>query len=158
MSIKVKSFLAMAANCKSTEDAHALEQSLADAFSATLALGHLPRYNDDFAMEGGQAYAKFELNRVLSDHYITAIQPEIRHGKLVVVVATNRMRDGRGMQGSDWERVEGLDEDLIEPDEDQSIPMVANKARALALAHHAMLIERVGVPQRQALVAAKRSW
>lgn len=156
--MKVKTLLAQAEKCKTSADAAILLQALAQAFGATKALGHLQTWNEDYSMEGDQPYVKFELNHVISERYITCISPEIRHGKLVVIVVTNHMLDGLGMQSQSWEVVEGLDDDVIETEDDQTITAVANKAKTLALANHTELIERVGVVRKQAQIAARRSW
>lgn len=160
--MKAKSLLAQAAKCKTDADAHALLAALRDAFCATKALRHLGTYNDDASMEGDQPLVRFELNQKISDEYITMIRPEIRDGKLVVDVVTNRMTDGLGMQSKSWEVVDGLEDVLPRQDDDvengMTIAQLANLARDAAIANHADLIERVGVRRELALKVAKKSW
>ena len=156
--MKVKSLLAIAAKCKTPEDANKLMDTLRRVFANTRPVGHLPEYNAEAYMEGDQPFVRFELNKEISDHYITMIRPEIRHGKFVVVVVTNHMLDGLGMSSQSWAEVEGMD-DLIEADdEDRPISDLANRAKELAIINHARLIERVGVTYSNALKAAKKSW
>ena len=85
------------------------------------------------------------------------IRPEIRDGKLVIDVVTNRMLDGMGMSSQSWEAEEGM-EDTIEADDDRTIAELAQRAKELAIANHAQLIERVGVAHAVALEAAEKSW
>lgn len=156
--MKVKTILAMAAKCTTEEDARALQSKLSEAFESTRALGHLGAMNPESMMEDSGPYVKFELNQVISDHYITCIAPEIRDDKLTIVVVTNHMLDGLGLSSQEWSVVEGLDEDVIEATDDETISVLATKAKTLALANHAELISRVGVPTNQAKIAAKKSW
>lgn len=85
------------------------------------------------------------------------IRPEIRDGKLVIDVVTNRMLDGMGMSSQSWEAEEGM-EDTIEADDDRTIVDLAQRAKELAIANHAQLIERVGFAHAVALEAAEKSW
>ena len=85
------------------------------------------------------------------------IRPEIRDGKLVIDVVTNRMLDGMGMSSQSWEAEEGM-EDTIEADDDRTIVDLAQRAKELAIANHAQLIERVGVAHAVALETAEKSW
>lgn len=156
--MKVKTLLAMAAKCTTEKDAQTLLSKLSEAFEVTRALGHLGVMNQDFMMEDSGPYVKFELNHVISEHYITCIAPEVRDGKLSIVVTTNHMLDGLGLSSQSWSVVEGLEEDVIEAKDDQSISDLAKVAKMLALANHAELISRVGVLSQQAKIAAKKSW
>lgn len=101
---------------------------------------------------------QFELNRVISDHYITSIKPEIRNGELAIVVRTDFMKDGKGMGSRSYELVEGFDEEVIEASGEQTIEDLATRAKELAIADHRLLIERVGVPLAPAREAALASW
>lgn len=85
------------------------------------------------------------------------IRPEIRDGKLVVDVVTNHMLDGLGFSSQSWEPEEDMD-DTLEPGEDQTMADLAERAKMLAIANHAELIERVGVAHAVALDAAEKSW
>jgi len=159
--MKAKTLLAQAAKCTSAEDAQALLDTLKEAFCATKALRHLGTYNDDAIMEGDKPFVRFELNHKISDEYITMIRPEIRDGKLVVEVVTNRMLDGLGMQSQSWEAVEGLEDLLPRRDDDVenglTIAQLANQVRDAVIANHADLIERVGVARTLAIKVAKKS-
>ena len=92
--MKVKSFLAKAAKCKTQDDADKLLDTLERVFGNARPLAHLPRYNSEAYMEDNAPFVRFELNQEISEHYITMIRPEIRDGKLMVDVVTNRMLDG----------------------------------------------------------------
>ncbi len=102
-------------------------------------------------------FVSFELNREISDAYITMIRPEIRDGAFTVTVCTNRMLDNLGMSSKKWEAVDGMD-DLIEANEEQTINDICKHAVELAIADHRILIEQVGVPQSAAKIAAKKAW
>lgn len=155
--MKVKSLLAKAAKCKTQEDADKLLDTLERVFGNARPLAHLPQHNSEAYMEDGKPFVRFELNQEISEHYITMIRPEIRDGKLVVDVVTNRMLDGMGMSSQSWEAEDGM-EDTIEADDDRTIADLAKRAKELAIANHAQLIERVGVAHSVALDAAEKSW
>lgn len=131
--------------------------TLERVFGNARPLAHLPRYNSEAYMEDDAPFVRFELNQEISEHYITMIRPEIRDGKLVVDVVTNRMLDGMGMSSQSWEAEDGM-EDTIEADDDRTIADLAQRAKELAIANHAQLIERVGVAHSVALDAAEKSW
>ena len=155
--MKVKSLLARAAKCKTQDDADNLLSTLERVFGNARPLAHLPKYNSEAYIEDGTPFVRFELNQEISEHYITMIRPEIRDGKLVVDVVTNRMLDGMGMSSKSWEAEEGM-EDTIEADDDRTIADLAQRAKELAIANHAQLIERVGVAHSVALEAAEKGW
>lgn len=155
--MKVKSLLAKAAKCKTQADVDKLLDTLERVFGNAKPLAHLPQYNSEAYMEDDTPFVRFELNQEISEHYITMIRPEIRDGKLVVDVVTNRMLDGMGMSSQSWEAEEGM-EDTIEADDDRTIADLAQRAKELAIANHAQLIERVGVAHSVALDAAEKSW
>ncbi len=156
--MKVKSLLAKAAKCKTQEDADKLLDTLERVFGNARPLAHLPQYNSEAYMEDdNKPFVRFELNQEISEHYITMIRPEIRDGKLVIDVVTNRMLDGMGMSSQSWEAEEGM-EDTIEADDDRTIAELAQRAKELAIANHAQLIERVGFAHAVALEAAEKSW
>ena len=153
----VKSLLTKAVKCKIQADADDLLETLERVFGNTRPLSHLPQHNSEAYMEGDEPFVHFELNQEISQHYITMIRPEIRNGKLVVDVVTNRMLDGMGMSSQSWNAEEGM-EDTIEADDDRTIAELAQRAKELAIANHAQLIERVGVAHAVALEAAEKSW
>lgn len=155
--MKVKSLLAKAAKCKTQVDADKLLDTLERVFGNARPLAHLPRYNSEAYMEDNAPFVRFELNQEISEHYITMIRPEIRDGKLMVDVVTNRMLDGMGMSSQSWEAEDGM-EGTIEADDDRTITDLAQRAKELAIANHAQLIERVGVAHSVALDAAEKSW
>lgn len=160
--MKAKTLLAQAAKCTTQEDADNLLQVLKDAFCQSRALWHLSVYNEDAHMEGDKPFVRFELNHKISDKYITMIRPEIRAGKLVVDVVTNRMLDGLGMSSQSWEVVDGLEDVLPRRDDDvengMTIAQLATQAKLAAIANHAELIQEVGVPRTRALKVAKQCW
>ena len=156
--MKVKSLLAKAAKCKTQADADNLLNTLQRVFGNAKPVCHLGSFNSEAYMEGDKPFVHFELNQEISEHYITMIRPEIRDGKFVVVVITNHMLDGLGMNSKSWKTVEGLDEDVLEGDADRTVADMAQRAKELAIANHAQLIERVGVSHAVALEAAEKSW
>ena len=155
--MKVKSLLTKAVKCKIQADADDLLETLERVFGNARPLSHLPQHNSEAYMEGDKPFVHLELNQEISQHYITMIRPEIRNGKLVVDVVTNRMLDGTGMSSQSWNAEEGM-EDTIEADDDRTIADLAQRAKELAIANHAQLIERVGVVHSVALKVAKKSW
>lgn len=156
--MNVSTLLEQASQCKTEEDAAQLLQALQDAFCDEGPLSHLPMANPQSYMEGDAPFVNFELNRIISEYYITMIRPEIRDGELTVVIVTNHMKDGLGMGSQDWEVVEGLDEELIEARPEQTIEELATRAKELAIADHRLLIEQVGVSESNAQDAALKSW
>ena len=156
--MNVQTLLDKAAQCKTDSDAQDLCVAMQAAFTESGPLSHLPVYNPDFNMEDAGPYVQFELNRVISEYYITAIKPEIRDGKFAIVVRTSFMKDGLGMQSQNYETVEGFDDEVIDGEPDQTIEELAQRAKELALADHRLLIERVGVPESAAREAALVSW
>lgn len=155
--MKVKTILAKAAKCKTQADADKLLDILRDAFAAPKHLAHLLECNPEAYMEADKPFIHFELNKVISNHYITMIRPEIRDGVLVVIVITNHMLDGHGIQSHNHKPVEGMD-DMIEPTDDKTLAELARRAKELGIAHHSELIQRVGVPREHALPVAYKSW
>ena len=155
--MKVKSLLDKAAKCKTQDDAYKLLDTLQRVFGNARPLAHIPLYNIEAYMEGDKPFVRFELNKEISKHYVTMIRPEIRFGKLVVVVVTNRMLDGMGIYSQSWEAEEEMDE-IIEADDDRTFAGLVKQAKDLAIANHAQLIERVGVAHSVALKTAKKSW
>ncbi|MCC5612128.1 hypothetical protein LC612_36695 [Nostoc sp. CHAB 5834] len=155
--MKVKTLLAQASKCKTVKAAAELLEALERAFGAARPLAHLSPMNSEAMLEDDTPFVRFELNKEISEHYITMIRPEIRDGKLMVDVVTNRMLDGLGMSSQSWETVEDMD-DTIEAYENDTIAALAKKAKDIAIANHAQLIEQVGVPHPVALKAAQKSW
>lgn len=155
--MKVKSLLAKAANCKTNADADKLLETLQRVFGNAKPVCHLDWFNSQAYMEDEKPFVSFELNQEISEHYITMIRPEIRDGKFVVDVVTNHMLDGLGMSSQSWQAVDGM-EDSIEGDDSQPVADLAQRAKELAIANHAQLIEHVGVSHAVALDAAEKSW
>lgn len=155
--MKVKSILAKAAKCNTQDDADTLLETLRNAFGNARPVAHLPQQNHEAYLENDEPFVHFELNQEISNHYITMIRPEIRNGKLVVDVVTNNMLDGLGTSSQSWEPVDGMD-DTLEGAESQTIADLARRAKELAIANHAQLLERVGVAQAEALKMAKKTW
>lgn len=156
--MKAKSLLAKAALCKTDADAAKLLETMQRVFGNAKPLAHLPINNEESYMEADGPFVRFELNREISDHFVTMIRPEIRDGELVVCVLTNQMKDGHGLSSQDWGVVDGLDEEVIKADPDQTVAQLAKRATELAIADHRLLIERVGVPFEVARVTAEKSW
>ena len=155
--MKVKSLLASATKCKTQADAEMLLETLVRVFGNARQLASLPQNNSEACMESDKPFVHFELNQVISAHYITMIRPEIRDGKMVVVVVTNRMLDGLGVSSQSWEAEDGM-EVIIEADDDLTVADLAQRAKEQAIANHVQLIERVGVVHSAALKVAKKSW
>jgi hypothetical protein len=155
--MKIKSILAQAAKCNTQEDAQNLLETMKRVFGNHKLLSHLGIYNEEYYMEGDKPFVRFELNREISDEYVTMIRPEIRDGKLIVVVQMNRMKDKLGMWSKDFETIDGMDDDF-EQDGDQTIHNLCNRVADQAIAYHRLLIESVGVPEAVAKKTAKASW
>lgn len=155
--MKIKTLLAQAAKCKSKKDAQNLLETLIRVFGNHKLLAHLGIYNQECEMEGEIPFVRFELNREISDEYVTMIRPEIRCGKLFVVVQMNRMNDKLGMCSKESETVEGMDDDF-EATENQTINDLCLRVIDQAIAYHRLLIESVGVPEKIANQTAKSSW
>lgn len=155
--MKISSLLKLADVCKTQAQARDLLDKMRDAFVACPSVSSLETTNEDANMEDETPFVHFEFNRVISGHYITTIQPEIRDGKATVVVLTNRMLDGMGMQSTNWEVVDGMEE-IIAATPSHTVKMLANQAKASALAHHKTLLEAVGVPSAISASVARRSW
>lgn len=160
--MQVSTLLKQAGKCKSDEAASKLLNRLTEAFQVKKSrIAHLDTANEESVVEDDGAFVRVEFNRVISNDYITMIRPEIRDGKMSVVVITNRMTDGMGMQSQDWEvaSVEGEElEDEVEVDEDDDVLHIAEQAAELAIQHHRELIEQVGVPHKIAAKTAQECW
>lgn len=155
--MKVSTLLAQAAKCTTEADASSLLESLEQAFGTSRYFKHLPEANRESYLESDGPFVRFELNRLLSDHYVTMIRPEIRSGKLVVVVQTNNMLDGHGLSSRNWKVVDDMDE-VVESDDTSTVADMAKRAKQQAIMHHEQLIERVGVSHEAAVRAAAASW
>lgn len=155
--MKVKTILAKAKRAKTDEDSVAILETLHGAFGKTKELGWLGTYNNEAYLEGGNPFVQFELNRIISDDYITMVRPAVRDGAMTVEVMTNHMKDGKGMFSTSWEVALDL-EDILEADEDQTIQSLAQRAKEIAIHHHSMLIESVGVNFALARQTAEASW
>lgn len=156
--MNVQTLLDQAAQCKTDADASALLDAMREAFTEEGPLSHLPVYNPDFSMEDSGPYVQFELNRVISEYYITAIKPEIRNGQFAIVICTSHMKDGLGMHSRNHVQATGLDEEVLEGSPEQTIDDLAVRAMELAIADHRMLMEQLGVPESAAQEAALNSW
>lgn len=148
---------ALLIKAKKAANADAVLKLLQEEFGNAKLLNHLHEANSEAYMEGDNPFVRFELNREISDHYITMIRPEIRNGALSIVVATNHMLDGFGMSSQRWVTPEGMD-DLLEAYPEQTTSQLAKRAAELAIIHHRQLIENVGVPMNVALKTAKKCW
>lgn len=155
--MKISVLLKQAGACETQAQAQNLLGAMRDAFVACPSMESLHEANEDASMEGTAPFVRFELNRVISGDYVTMIRPEIRDGQVTVVVETNRMLDSLGMHSQKWEPVDGMEE-LIEATPSQTVKMLANQAKALALGHHKTLLEAVGVPSGISVGVARRSW
>lgn len=155
--MKIKSILAQAAKCTTQEDAQNLLETMKRVFGNHKLLSHLGIYNDEYYIEDEKPFVRFELNREISDEYVTMIRPEIRGGKFIVVVQMIRMNDKLGMWSRDFEVVHGMDDDF-EQDGEQTIDKVCKRVVAQAIGYHQLLIESVGVPESLAKKTAKSSW
>lgn len=155
--MKIETLLSLAAVCKTKQDAVSIGLALEGVFNQTQALKHLPTANNEAHMEGESVFVGVELNREISNHYITMIRPEIREGTLSVIVCTQHMRDGLGLASTSWEALPDMEE-LLKPLQGETIAGMATRAKLIAIAHHAELIRRVGVPEEQAKIAARKSW
>jgi hypothetical protein len=155
--MKIERLLAKASKCTTAACAEDLLDMLHRVFGRARPLAHLEQANHEAYMEGAAPFVRFELNRVISGSYITMIRPEIRDGALVLAVVTNRMLDGAGMASQKWELVDDMD-DLIECEGHQTVDEISREAKAMAISHHRVLIQQVGVPDKIAIVAARRSW
>ena len=156
--MKIKTLLAQAAKCKTQEDADHLLVSLEKAFGEHKLFALLTHNNGDANMEGDKPFVSFEMNREISGYYITMIKPEIRDEKLVVVVVTNYMDDGNGISSQSWEVADGLREEVIEAEPEQTVAQIAKLAVEFAISDHQEIIERVGVSSKDAARVAKKSW
>ena len=153
--MKVKTLLAQAAKCKTQANADKLIDTLQRVFGNTKPVCNLYIYNIEACMVDGKPFVSFELNHEISEHFITMICPEIRDGKFVVNVVTSHMLDGLGMSSQSWEVVEGMEDTIESYDDTQPVATLAQRAKELAIANHAQLIERVGVSHSVALYAAE---
>lgn len=157
--MKIETLLKRAALCKTDKDAQALLETLKTAFSATKLFADLHEANDEayFELEYAAPFVRYQLSNVISDDYIIEIQPEFRDGKFCVYIAMNRMLDGLGMSSQSWELVEGM-EDELQPYPAETVLSIAKRAKEIALLYNQRLIEQVGVPEKVAKLAAKKSW
>lgn len=156
--MNVHILLEIAALCRTDDDAEAMLSTLQKEFAEAGPLAHLQQTNPEAYMEGDAPYVRFELMRVISGHYVTTIRPEIRDGALSVVVVTDHMKDGLGIQSQRASKVEGFDEEVIDASHDQTIEELATRAKDLAIGDHRLLMERVGVAQDVAYEAAHAAW
>jgi hypothetical protein len=156
--MKIKTLLDKANKCMTVEDAQELLETLKRVFGNSRPLSHLCQTNDEAYMKDDEKpCVHFELNREISDDFVTTIRPEISDGAVVVSVLTNHMLDGHGMMSKHREVIEVMD-DLIECEPYRTVLDVAQRAAELAISQHRMLIESIGVPQIIAEEAAKKCW
>jgi hypothetical protein len=156
--MNVSTLLDQAALCKTEEDAAKLLEVLREAFAQTAPLPQLNENNAQSFMEDDNPFANFELNRVISEYYLTRILPWIRERKLIVLVTTFHLNDGLGLESKDWGVAKGFKEEVITADPVQTVEQLAVGAKALAIADHARLIEQAGVPSALARETAEASW
>ena len=159
--MNIKPFLDLAAQCKTDKDANALLDSLIEAFKGDESeLNHLSVCNSEFCMSDNGPEVSFQLNHVISEHYITMIKPMIGEGKFTCLVETNHMLDALGMHSKKWEMVEGMEE-VWEYSEDGNILDINELTKhleKLALINHRLLVERLGISQQDAEVAVQAAW
>lgn len=157
--MKLKTLIAESRACRTTEDAHALLWKLVKAFAESPSLKSLENMNREATMEdAGSPLVNFELNRVLSNDYITTIQPEIRNHELTIRISTNRMLDRAGMCSKKWDLAGEDFEDSITDSANIDSTELAKAAMSVAINHHRMLIESVGIPYKLAVNLAESSW
>lgn len=152
----VKELLKLASECKSQTDVDALFHRLEENFAQNKLLG-LSMYNSEAFLEGDGAFVRYELIQQISDHYLTSIQPEIRRGKFEIVVTTSFMMDGLGICSKSCRLVPGMD-DILEAHDESKLSDLEEQAYTLAIANHAKLISRVGVPDALARDVATKCW
>lgn len=157
--MKVKSLLAKARKCKTQADAAGLLESLKAAFADTHLFSGLSWDNAEGDLEAGdgEPFVRFELNHVISDHYITMIRPALRTGELTIDVVTQHVLDGAGMGSHSWKPVQDLDVSTT-ADEDDTVQALAQSAKASAIDQHVNLLIRAGVPNRDARLIANKQW
>lgn len=156
--MKIRTLLAQAKRCKTEDEAQALLLALQTVFARSRATKGLFQANAEAYLEEGRPSVRFELNQVLSGFYITCICPEIRDGALTVTIALQYMADGYGMASQNWDIADGTEEEVLVAEEDQTITELVKLAVDAALVVHQELIERLGVPPKAALTAAKKTW
>ena len=156
--MKTQTLLAKAKRCRTEAEASKFLATFQGIFSKAPLLSHLLALNGEAYIESGNgAYASFQLARVLNEFYIISIQPKIGGGTLSIRVVTDVMLDGHGIASKQWKTLERINE-LVECDPCQSLPYLIRQAKELAIDHHRMLIESVGVPEEFSKAIARKSW
>ena len=156
--MRISTLLNAAKKARTDVEIAELLENFKAAFLGTRALGHLPTANDEAYLEKkGCPHLQFELNRVISNEYITMIRPEIRDGIMTVGVTTHRMLDKLGMASQKWEELEDFD-NLLHGNSTKTVKSLAQVAKLFAIDHHGRLIRTVGVSDLLADKTAKKSW
>jgi hypothetical protein len=150
-------FVELSKKCTTDVQAVILCAELIVAFLATPEFVGFSTYNEESYMEGATTHLRFQMNKMLSNYYILAIEPVIRDSQLTIDVMLQFMRDGLGMQSTSWETKY---EDTIEVDEasDVTIETLSERARSMAIRFYAKLVEEVGIPPDGAKEAAEKAW
>jgi hypothetical protein len=156
--MKIETLLRKAKKCVSDNDANGLLIILERVFGKSRKLSHLYQANSASYLDAdGNPHIHFDMNRLLSNDYIIAIRPEIRNDSFSVIVETNLMLDGLGMMSKSWKTIEGM-EACIESYPGCTVCNMINRAVEMAILHHRILIEKVGVPQDIAETTAIKCW
>lgn len=155
--MKVKTLLAIASKCKTEKDAANFLSNFERIIGNQTLVSQLGIFNGDYTIEDEGVFVQFELIREISDHYCTAIRPEIRSGVFTIIVTTTRANDGQGISSQSYETIDGMD-DSIETYPDQTISSLIKTAVDLAIANHGQLLQQAGLTDKVALQAARKSW
>lgn len=164
--MKVSDFLTKVGKCKTEEDAKKLTAVLKKELYETVEL-----YGEGFSLANEEVVVaedegvsiRFDLVHVISDDFAITIQPRLEIDRdttteeLTVLVETVQMRDRRGMGSQDWVTVDGL-EDVIEPRPHWELSAVMEAAAKELMRQHVDLMERVGVPTKQAQAIVASFW
>lgn len=154
----INTFVTSATKCKTVAGLQKLLQRMKDEFLKNTLLSPLVAANDEIELVGGsQPFLRFELNQVISQHYITMVQLEIRDSKFNVRICTNRMKDGLGMSSQNWEPIEELDDDIWVLDE-ETVTTLVDKIYMKLMRNHAALLETMGIDSINAYLVACAAW
>lgn len=155
--MRANHFVELSKKCTTEEQASTLCAELQGAFLATPEFTDFSVDNESSYMEGDTPYLEFQMNKVISDWYILAVNPVIRDSQLTIDIMLQFMIDGFGMQSRSWETKY---EDTIEVDEDSDVTIetLADRARRMAIHFHAKLVETVGIPPESAKEIAEKAW
>lgn len=155
--MKIKSLLKLASKCETDQDADNLYKAIKLEIRKIPKLSNLLVLNVERVMEEETPLVSFELVRVISAMYLTAIRLEIRSGSFTISVITSLAKDRLGISSETFEILAGMDV-LIEPLPEQTLSQVMKQAVEIATANHSELIQEVGVKPITALAIARKSW